>query len=264
MIFNELFYENNQTADGLLYVRQAGELYKDPDYSISRSDSPTHTVGFLKEGRLKVTVGDERFEISSGQSVFFPCKTEYQIAADCDALPYFFWINLRGKLANSFAEALFDGKITVSDTDIGSEIAELRELIAEKTDNGTKIKKLIFDILLKIQSKALSVEARTEPMSEYELYISNSIQSGFSVKDMAEYFHCSTDTLNRMFLKKYGITPYRYYGNMRMEIAKTMLKKTELTVEDIAERLHFSDRNHFTVCFKNTVGVSPVKYKKGL
>lgn len=58
------------------------------------------------------------------------------------------------------------------------------------------------------------------------------------------------------------MTPYAYYQKMRIEIAKTMLHETPLSVDDIAERLHFNDRNHFSLCFKKATGSAPVSYKK--
>lgn len=262
MIFNEIFYKNRQLPNALLYVRQAGELLKDVNYSISRSDSPTHTIGFLKSGSLKVTSDNSAFTIHSGQSVILPRDIRYTIYAVPTDPPHFLWVNIRGRLIDKISEALFADTPTPSGFFGLDSILKIKELIACKENCSTEITELIFKLLWSIYNNKITPSALNESSSEYELYISNSIQTGFSVSDMASFFHSSTDTLNREFRKKYGTTPYKYYQNMRIEIAKTMLLKSELTVEDIAQRLHFNDRNHFTLCFKRATGEAPIAFKR--
>lgn len=262
MIFKEIFYENLQLPNELLSVRQAGELLKDASYSISRDKSPTHTIGFLRTGKLNITSDDKKCVLQCGQSVFFPRDISYSIMSDQNDPPHFLWVNLRGKLIDELAQTLFCGTYTISEAILSRPIAQLRELLSDKNACWTEISSLVFKMLLEIYSAKSAATPVERQYSKYELYISNSIQSGFSVSAMAEYFHCSTDTINRLFQKKYGVTPYQYYQNMRIEIARTMLCQTELTLEDIAERLHFTDRNHFSLCFKKITGYAPVKYKK--
>lgn len=262
MIFNEVFFENRQATNERLYVRQAGELLSDPDYSISRVGSATNTVGVVRSGKLRVIFGENRFEVLAGQSVFLPRDAAYSLISDRDEPPRFLWVNLRGKLIDAVSSAILDGKITVSKVDLSAALESLKRLIESERDCFDEMSLTVFKMILEISRHKKASEPTAKNGSEYELYISNSVQSGFSVKSMAEYFHCSTDTLNRIFLRKYGETPYKYYQKLRMEIAATMLRNTELTVDDIAERLKFADRNHFTLCFKRTTGMSPVKYRK--
>lgn len=262
MIFNEVFFENRQAPNGLLYVRQAGELLNDPDYSISRVGSATNTVGVVKSGKLRILFGENCFEVFSGQSVFLPRDAAYSLISDRDEPPRFLWVNLRGKLIDAVSSAVLDGKITVSNVDLSMSLEVLKRLIESDRDCFDEMSVTVFKMILELSRHKKTSEPTAKSGSEYELYISNSVQSGFSVKAMAEYFHCSTDTLNRIFLKKYGETPYKYYQKLRIEIAETMLRNTELTVDDIAERLKFTDRNHFTLCFKRITGMSPVKYRK--
>lgn len=261
MIFNEIFYENNQPFNDIFFVRQMGELCEDVNYNISKSSSPTHTIGILTAGKLNLKFEDEKIVLHQGQCVFFPRDISYTITADKLTPPHFIWINIRGKLIDEIARVLFCGKYVLSDADLRSCPPLLRTFLAERKNNMTDISSLIFKMLMGIYNSKISIAAETKNFSEYEFYISNSIQYGFSVISMADYFHCSADTINRQFKKIHGVTPYRYYQNMRAEISKTMLRQTELTIDDIAERLHFNDRNHFSRCFKKITGYAPAKYR---
>lgn len=80
---------------------------------------------------------------------------------------------------------------------------------------------------------------------------------------MSEKMLISVDTANRVFKSAYSMTPYHYYQNMRIEIAKTLLKNSpEMTIEDIAQRLNYTDRNYFSLHFKKETGYSPAYYRK--
>ncbi len=263
MIFKEIFYENNQPANELLFVRQAGEVLRDSSYNISRSQSPTHVIGMLESGILHIETESGEYLLRPGQSIYLPCHLSYTISSDRKEPASFLWINIRGTLMNQMIKALSPLPFLIADTDISPFISSLWDLLKNTTDCMTEIAPLILKMLLCINANIITVENVPKEPSLYETYISNHLQTTFSVKQMAQDFHCSTDTINRTFYKEYGQTPYQYYQTMRINIAKSLLTETALTIEDIATRLHFSDRNYFTLYFKKSTGETPVQYRKG-
>ena len=48
----------------------------------------------------------------------------------------------------------------------------------------------------------------------------------------------------------------------RVEAAKILLLKENLSVAEIAEKVGFSDYNYFTKIFKKVVGTTPSQYRK--
>ena len=53
-----------------------------------------------------------------------------------------------------------------------------------------------------------------------------------------------------------------YITVLRIEDAKELLTRSNLTVSEIAYAVGFSDSNYFSSQFKQAVGVSPLCYKK--
>ena len=59
-----------------------------------------------------------------------------------------------------------------------------------------------------------------------------------------------------------GRSPGRYINARRIEEACILLDHGEDALEEIAERLGFYDRHHFSKVFKKYRGVSPATYRK--
>ena len=53
-----------------------------------------------------------------------------------------------------------------------------------------------------------------------------------------------------------------YVSRMRLSKAKSLLKDTNKSIEDIALDCGFSSANYFGLIFKKEVGLSPLNYKK--
>lgn len=82
------------------------------------------------------------------------------------------------------------------------------------------------------------------------------------VHDFADNFGMSVPSLTAVLKRKYGKTPYQYYLSVKIGLAKKMLASGNTSVEDIAERLCFTDRTHFSKLFKRETGLSPAEYRK--
>jgi AraC family transcriptional regulator len=61
----------------------------------------------------------------------------------------------------------------------------------------------------------------------------------------------------RMFKKSTGYTPHQYVINQRIERAKDLLRKTDISITEIAYLLGFSTPAHFTHHFRRKTGVTP-------
>ena len=53
-------------------------------------------------------------------------------------------------------------------------------------------------------------------------------------------------------------------ASMRTELAATMLRDPDLTIQQVAEKMSFSDQSSFGKFFKKHTGMSPMKYRTNL
>lgn len=117
MIFNEVFFENNQKPNNMLFIRQAGSVNTDPQYCINRKNSPTNVIGTLKQGSLIVSANEKTFSVGEGHSIYLPNHLDYTLYANSCDPPHFLWMNIRGQLFDKISETLFNGEITVATCD---------------------------------------------------------------------------------------------------------------------------------------------------
>ena len=67
--------------------------------------------------------------------------------------------------------------------------------------------------------------------------------------------------LSKLFTEMKGISIERYYLAQRIELVKELLVYDELTVSEIADKLHYSSVAHLSAQFKAQTGMSPTRFK---
>ncbi len=72
----------------------------------------------------------------------------------------------------------------------------------------------------------------------------------------------SRRTFFRHWKDFYQQSPMEYIRDLKFQEAARLLRESELSVEEILERLNFSDRTLFFRSFKQRFAISPAKYRK--
>lgn len=74
--------------------------------------------------------------------------------------------------------------------------------------------------------------------------------------------HREYSALSKLFTETKGITIERYYLAQKIELIKELLVYDELTVSEIADKLHYSSVAHLSAQFKSLTGLSPTQFKQ--
>ncbi len=84
---------------------------------------------------------------------------------------------------------------------------------------------------------------------------------GISVADLLRVVPLSRRMLEHRFLKLVRRTPHAEIIRIRMERAARLLRETDLSLAEIANRAGFADANYLSVAFKKQMGVAPRSYR---
>ena len=65
----------------------------------------------------------------------------------------------------------------------------------------------------------------------------------------------------RVFREQVGVTPGRYVESCRVDLARSLLETTDLTVAEVARRSGLGDPSTLHRVFDRTLGLSPAAYR---
>lgn len=241
----------------------AGITLPDPDYMIYRNNADIYVFEYVLDGKGYICQDGEETEVHSGDAyILQPGKNHYYYADSKEPWTKV-WLNARGSLIRHLlSDYGLDQTVLIS---------------------GFGQKRYLCDILDTIEKDSMKCYARlTVQMHEYiqalsvfygnhmkentlafamKNYIEQNLTRALSVNDIAESVHLSASRAIHVFKETFGASPYQYYLAQRLELAQSMLLYTSLSVQEIAERLGFSDYHHFSNSFKKVCGASPVKFR---
>ncbi|MBD2100411.1 helix-turn-helix domain-containing protein [Leptolyngbya sp. FACHB-261] len=88
-------------------------------------------------------------------------------------------------------------------------------------------------------------------------YIHTHLDRDLSLAGIAKVINISPTYFASLFKSAMGISSYQYVIQQRVERAKLMLSKTDLTIAEIASQVGFSSQSHLTQQFKRFTETTP-------
>jgi AraC-like DNA-binding protein len=105
-----------------------------------------------------------------------------------------------------------------------------------------------------------SISTKNEFLITINQWIAANMHSEVCSEDLASYLHMTPRTLRRK-LSEQG-TSFRYIvKELRCEAAKKLITATQLSIEDIAYSIGFSDVSNFRAAFKKWTGKTPSSFR---
>ena len=92
-------------------------------------------------------------------------------------------------------------------------------------------------------------------------YIYSHIKDRITIEDLADALGVSASYLSRLFKKETGISVSAYIRAQKIDMAKNLLRFSDYSMIEIANRLSFSSQSHFIQQFREVVGMTPKKYR---
>ena len=157
------------------------------------------------------------------------------------------------------------------DAFIGSCVQALREEMEAPREHGSLYVDSVTDaltihLLRSSAPHAISGRGR-ESLSPRALSrvcerIEESLEHGLSLADLAGEAGTSRFHFARAFRSATGVPPHRYMTLRRIERAKELLVQTDLPLVDVALASGFGSQSHFTLRFRETVGLTPRRFRE--
>ncbi|MEM7555102.1 MAG: AraC family transcriptional regulator [Cyanobacteria bacterium P01_A01_bin.84] len=110
-----------------------------------------------------------------------------------------------------------------------------------------------------------SLECIPGKLPQYKLqqiidYIQTYLDSNLSLNELATSVQMSPYYFSRLFKETTGFTPHQYVIRCRIERAKELLQRGNLSIAQIANQVGFVDQSHLHRHFKSKLGITPKKF----
>lgn len=240
-----------------------GITFPSPSYYICRSEKSDITVfEYVIEGEGKICIDGAWHTAKAGDFYILVQGERHRYQADPKNPWKKLWVNYTaGYIPTFIASYGVKSGIYRSEgvREIFEELIEITKSHGDKTEVSFTIADRVNKII-KIASREIRDAAGD--CRGLKKQISSYVHRKFNLDELSEELHMSKSNVIRIFKKEYGLTPYEYLLDLKIETAKALLKDTNIPIKKIAEKLCISDEHYFSTLFLKRVGMRPGSYRK--
>lgn len=243
--------EYRHTLDGVTYTQKTGDAILVFPYMLHSIDT---SASKFPETML-VCISIRKDELTR-QCIPFLSHTYCDASFDLFRLPPFVSLREKDKAVadNLFNDILeeYDRKMAMHFNKIFSFIARFFELcISNSTDCISK-----YDLV--------SMRAKFECIDNSMVFLLSNISEPITTSELSRCAMMSERSFLTAFSSTIGQTPHDYIIHLRMQHAVSLLRKTNMSIAEIAEKSGFYDSSHFNKKCKELCGMSPLAYRRYL
>lgn len=273
------------------FVRFAGKCEFNAKSSIPLRCTVDHRLFFVLKGEVRFTAEDEVFELTAGDVVlllagipykmdmgennvilvsvnfnFFTCGNEPEPAF---SLPMYCPENFNRDMIlerPEFTDGFLKSGIV---TEKG--ITEIRPYLEKMTDEfkrmepfySKQVSRYLGICLTVIYRRIMGERQGRGPAGHKDIlsYLARHFNEPITNKEVAEKFHYHPNYVNQLIKEQTGLSLHKYLLRLRMLSAVDLLLSTEMSVNDIAAVIGFSDASYFSQYFRKCYGCSPNKFR---
>jgi len=264
-VHEEIYYvKQTGSARELLNIQMCGITYPDRTYEISRESARVACIEYIEKGMGTVEIDGQTFYPKEGDSYFLQVGTKHHYFSDRNNPWQKVFINVSGGLLDSLIEGYGLKNIYYfKGLDLSKELRRICSLAKEnKPDSTEEIICILNQAFFKMRMYMNRTDPTSDVVEKMKDYLRNHAASKFKIEKLCQYISRSESQTIKIFKAACGMTPYAYFLDKKIRLAKDMLLNTNLSVKQIADHLSFADEYYFSNVFKQKTGVSPSKYRK--
>jgi AraC family transcriptional regulator len=173
-----------------------------------------------------------------------------------------------------FEESLLAPRLYIEDKTLWDTALKIRRSIENPTVENRHYSEALGIVLIHEIMRLNRGGPRVEPQIKGGLaawqqkavttYIEEHLAEQVSLATLAQLARLSVYYFCRAFKQSFGVPPHRYHINRRIERAKALLAKRNISVTEIGMTVGFSETSSFSAAFRKATGLTPSNYHRTL
>lgn len=248
-----------------LRVETIGITYPDKDYFIERKHGDYFVLEYVISGNGYVETEAGREEVTEDCVYLLQPGKPHRYGADRKHPYEKIWINFFSEIfTDIFATYGLADQVVFPASGCRDLFEKLLEL-AQKSDSNDEVyldvSGIVFEIALRLARNRKAKESASSVANLVKETLDICIYRKISIEKVSEQLNISKSQITREFTKHYGVSPYQYILDKKIQVAKQLLLTTNMRVYEISEQLCFADTYYFSNLFKQKTGLSPLKFR---
>ena len=112
------------------------------------------------------------------------------------------------------------------------------------------------------RGKKPAADTSTRDLKPLADYVTPRLAEGVTLNETAAALGEHPTAITHRLQRRYGLSFSQYVGQLRVNKAKDLLRRTKLGVSDVARRVGIADNSNFAKLFRRYEGVSPQEYRE--
>lgn len=256
----------------LLHLQEIGSLKAIRPHTSSRENLVSYLCFVVVEGSGEFYYNRKKYELSAGDIVFIDCHKPYFHRTEKE-LWTLQWCHFYGpELPAVYHKYQERGGQPVFHPESAAEITEVMTELYAIADSGDYVRDMRINqelsrLLTLLMSYSWHPENKVISKKRMELsrvreYLDEHFREKIVLEELARNFYVDKYYLTKIFKEAYGVTITAYILSMRITRAKSLLRFTDMTIEEVGAAAGMSDANYFARSFKKTEGMTPREYRR--
>lgn len=246
-------------------VEMIGITYPDKNYFIERKHGDYFVLEYVVSGKGYVETEEGRFDVEEDGVYLLQPGKPHCYGADKHEPYEKIWINFFSDVFTDVLAAYGISGTVVFPNAGCRKLFEQLLAIAERSDRNDDIyldvSGVLFEIMLCLARNTATKRTASTVANLVRETLDACIYRKVSIDKISEQLNISKSQITREFHRAYGVAPYQYILDKKIQVAKRLLVSSGMRITQISALLSFSDTYYFSNLFKQKTGMSPLKYR---
>lgn len=246
-------------------ILMAGRSFCDGTYRIAREDSSIIQFEYVYEGTGTLEIDGQRLHPGANDVYYVTRHSRHRYFSDAAHPWHKIWVAFDGPLLEQAAAwQIPPDTYLMAGCNIASYMESILEAVKMHAGDYDRIVDEVTLLLMQVMVHIKNcLREKSDALPEKIRKILDSrVEEHFNLNQICTELNYTKNHLIKAFKERYHISPYAYYRNRKIEVAKRYLDNTGLSVTEIADRLCFADSQYFSGCFKERTGMTPSGYRR--
>ena len=210
-------------------------------------------IGYIKKGSAQFLYRGKTYNSNEGDLIYIAKGTKYYSVWTGTPEIEFYSINFsfvkpysfyeyRFQVIKNYPSVFFDNMYNSYNSDLYISISYMYRLLS--------------DIYKRMTAEATVSRSKISVQPAID-FIENNYNAPLSIKTLSTLCHSCSSGFFKLFKSATGVTPIKYKHNIMIQNALDLLAHTDLTIEEISEKVGFSSSNYFRKIFFDITGKTP-------